>query len=233
MWDNTVSLVLCVAAWLVGALAVSDLQRQIVDPFLYLDALHTALFKGLEAGGWLGVPERAVVHTSFHAIFITVLVARVGREKVLASWVGCAYLFGAWFVLLSGVLVGSVDAAVADEMSLIAADAYTTPWHWLAYAIAGQVDWAYPILAYNFYKGAYVLYAYPVAIAPMALGHLELNSGSSAWARALIVIVPLYNYIAMWLVITPRLTRFFTHSKSLWQRARGINSENGKAGKKA
>ena len=81
MWDNTVSLVLCVAAWLVGALAVSDLQRQIVDPFLYLDALHTALFKGLEASGWLGVPERAVVHTSFHAIFITVLGARVGRER--------------------------------------------------------------------------------------------------------------------------------------------------------
>ena len=117
--------------------------------------LHTVLFKSLEASGRLGVPDRAVMHTTFHAIFIAVLVLRLGRKTVLARWVGCAYLFGAWFVLASGVYLGSLDAAVANEVSLAAADAYTTPWHWIAYALAGQSDWAYPVLAYNFYRGLY------------------------------------------------------------------------------
>ena len=39
--------------------------------------------------------------------------------------------------------------------------------------------------------------------------------------RALIVFVPTFNYVAVWLVITPRLLRFAAHTKSLWQRVSG------------
>ena len=218
----------CAAAWLAASVGASYLP--LADPFLYLDALHTVLFKHLEASGRLGVPDRAVMHTTFHAIFIAVLVLRLGRQKVLASWVGCAYLFGAWFVLVSGVYLGSADAAVANEVSLAAADAYTTPWHWLVYAIAGQSDWAYPVLAYNFYCGLYILYAYPVVFTPIVRAHLEATAGVGVPARALIALVPLYNYVAVWLVVTPRLIRFATHSQSLWRR---LNGTSGKQAKQA
>ena len=53
-----------------------------------------------------------MLHTTFHAVFISVLVLRLGARAVLAKWVGYAYLFGAWFVLASGLYLGSVNAQV-------------------------------------------------------------------------------------------------------------------------
>ena len=135
---------------------------------------------------------------------LSVLVLRLGANAVLAKWVGCAYLFGAWFVLASGLYLGSVNAQVAETLTVAVAIAvavvgaltlalalarrqtrchsrrpmrmhdattnpsprrncvsstptpiitsnllltrYTTPWHWLLYALASQSDLAYPIL---------------------------------------------------------------------------------------
>ena len=231
MWSNALLLLQCAAAWLAASVGASYLPLASWD--LYLDTLHTVLFKHLGAewewspasdflGGLLGVPDRAVLHTTFHAIFIAVLVLRLGRQAVLAKWVGCAYLFGAWFVLASGVYLGTVNAEVANEVSLAAADAYTTPWHWLVYALAGQSDWAYPVLVYNFYKGLYILYAYPGIFLPIVRGHLVATADAGApWARVLVFLVPLYNYVAVWLVVTPRLVRFVTHTQSLWRRLLG------------
>ena len=92
----------------------------------------------------------------------------------------------------------------------------------LLYALAGQRDFAYPILAYNFYKGCYILYAYPLIVLPIVRGHLVATADAGApWARVLVFLVPLYNYGAMWLVIYPRLSRFVTHTQSLWRRLRG------------
>ena len=203
----------CLVAWLGASVGASYLPLASWD--LYLDTLHTVLFKHLE-GAWawspasalldglLGVAERAVLHTTFHAVFISVLVLRLGSHAVLAKWVGCAYLFGAWFVLASGLYLGSVNAQVAEILTVAVAIAvavvgaltlalalarrqtrchsrrpmrmhdattnpsprrncvsstptpiitsnllltrYTTPWHWLLYALAGQSDLAYPIL---------------------------------------------------------------------------------------
>ena len=216
MWSNLALVLQCLVAWLGASVGASYLPLASWD--LYLDTLHTVLFKHLE-GAWawspasalldglLGVAERAVLHTTFHAVFISVLVLRLGANAVLAKWVGCAYLFGAWFVLASGLYLGSVNAKVAETLTLTVAivvvvvvaltlalaltrrqmrchsrrptrmhDAttnpsprpnyvsstptptptpnppltrYTTPWHWLFYALAGQRDLAYPILVYN------------------------------------------------------------------------------------
>ena len=46
--------------------------------------------------------------------------------------------------------------------------------------------------------------------------------------RLLLVFVPLFNYVAVWLVITPRLVRFYEHSMSLLQRATGKKAEEKK-----
>ena len=86
------------AAWVAVCLGWSSLLPVSSDPWLMLDTAHTALFK-------LGTPEvpvtqRTALHVAFHAIFISMLVLRLGRS-VLAKWVGCAYLFGAWMVLAS------------------------------------------------------------------------------------------------------------------------------------
>lgn len=206
------------AAWVAVCLGWSTLLPASSDPWLMLDTAHTALFK-------LGTPDvpvtqRTALHVAFHAIFISMLVLSLGRS-VLAKWVGCAYLFGAWMVLASLVWLASVDQELADEVALNAADAYTTPWHWLLYALSGQSDLAYPVLAYNFYRGLMALYGYPVAFVPMVQSQLERFAGADALTRLILVFVPLFNYVAVWLVITPRLVRFYEHSTSLWQRATG------------
>ena len=116
--------------------------------------------------------------------------------------------------------LASVDQELADEVALNAADAYTTPWHWCLYALAGQSDLAYPVLAYNFYRGLMALYGYPVAFVPMVQSQLERFAGADALTRLLLVFVPLFNYVAVWLVITPRLVRFYEHTTSLFGKAK-------------
>ena len=130
MWSNLALVLQCLVAWLGASVGASYLPLASWD--LYLDTLHTVLFKHLE-GAWawspasalldglLGVAERAVLHTTFHAVFISVLVLRLGANAVLAKWVGCAYLFGAWFVLASGLYLGSVNAQVAETLTVAVA----------------------------------------------------------------------------------------------------------------
>lgn len=214
-------------SWVLICLIMAD--SPFSDPFLVLDTLHTALFKSLASPpselkpAWLnlGTTKRTLLHTSFHTVFISMLVLLVGRRTILASWVGCAYLFGAWLVILTGLWIATFDVSLADEVALNAADAYTTPWHWCAYSLMGQSDLAYPILIYNFYRGVIALYAYPVAFTPMVQAQLAANADGGALLKFLLVFVPFYNYVAVWLVITPRLLRFKAHSASLWQKAMG------------
>merc|ERR1711964_631483 len=105
-------------------------------------------------------------------------------------------------VVGSFVWLASIDSDLGAEVGLNAADAYTTPWHWLLYALAGQSDLAYPVLAYNFYRGVYALYAYPVAFTPMVLAQLEQPAAASTATQVLLEFVPVFNYVAVWLVIT-------------------------------
>ena len=72
--------------------------------------------------------------------------------------------------------------------------------------------------------GVYGDFAEGVLAVPVVRGAKsprERFAGADALTRLLLVFVPLFNYVAVWLVITPRLVRFYEHSTSLWQRAVG------------